>query len=105
MPQASKGNTLLFLSIQVLISDELSNYNPKKKKFPNIIQYINGFCDMPSDSLIVECITNQVWLTLTDVPTNMMDAVETLYNNKDGLFETMPIISIFASYSVSFKSQ
>jgi hypothetical protein len=53
--------------------DELSNDN-KKKKFTNIIKCIIYLCDFPSDSPMVEYITNEAWSTLKDVTMIMVTA-------------------------------
>jgi hypothetical protein len=61
---------------------DLSDDNTKKKKFTNIIQCIIDLCDFPSDSLMVDYITNEAWSTLTDVTTIMVDEVDNFRSNK-----------------------
>jgi hypothetical protein len=64
---------------------ELLDDNTKKKKFTDIIQFIIDLCDSPSDSLMVEYITNEAWSILTDVTTIMVDEVDDIcINKKDG---------------------
>jgi hypothetical protein len=55
---------------------DLLDDDTKKKKFTDIIQCILDVCDFPSDSLVVEYITNEAWSMLTDVTTSMVHKVD-----------------------------
>jgi hypothetical protein len=71
---------------------DLSDDGTKKKKFTDIIQCIIDLCDFPSDSLVVEYITNKAWSTLTEVATIMVNEVDNFcINKKDGLFDAKPM--------------
>jgi hypothetical protein len=66
---------------------ELSDDDTNKTKFTNIIQCIIDLCDFPSDSLMLEYITNEAWSMLTNVTTIMVDKVDKFHiHKKDGLF-------------------
>jgi hypothetical protein len=74
------------------LDDELFDDNTKKKKFTNITQCIIDLCDFPSDSLVVEYITNKAWSTLNDVTKIMIDKDDNVcINKRDGLFEAKPM--------------
>jgi hypothetical protein len=71
---------------------ELLDDNTKKKKFTDIMQCIIDMGDFPSDSLMVEYITNEAWLTLTNVTTIMVDKVDNFrINKKDRSFKSKPM--------------
>jgi hypothetical protein len=73
--------------------DELLDDNTENKKFTNIIQCIINLCDSPSDSLMVEYITNNTWSILMDVTTIMVDKVDNFCIDKmDRLFEAKLMI-------------